>query len=224
MSKGKVIANLFLLALPVVLLSYYFSSNPFACPLASRTIAMDQFSREQRVNFIAAARALNGRVLKPSESFSFNQAVGPRTGKRGFLPAPSYLGSTRLASAGGGICLVSSCLYQVALLSGLTVDERVAHQKSVSSVAPGLDATVWYGQCDLKFSNRLEAPVQLRAEQSGPNELTISCWGSEELARKAAARQLRRREISQGKDLLVEVYLCSNQAETLVSRDRYLHR
>lgn len=211
-----------LLILPVVLAIYYLTSNPFACQLASRTINLDQYSREQRLNFICAAQALDGCVIGPNESFSFNRRVGPRTGKRGFMPAPSYLGASRVDSAGGGICLISSCLYQTALLAGLKVDERFAHGR-VTSVAPGLDATVWYGQCDLKLSNHLGAPVELRAFLSSPNELTIQFLGDYSLKAQAQTRQLRRREIAQGSDLLVEVYLAqnANNQETLVSRDRY---
>lgn len=220
LTGSKIAANILLAALPVVLACYYFQSNPFADELASRSINLDNYSREQRLNFICAAQALDGVVIAPGETFSFNRKVGPRTGKRGYVPAPSYLGQTRLNSAGGGICLISSYVYQAALLSGLKVDERFSHER-VTSVAPGLDATVWYGQCDLKLSNHMNEPVELRAYQTSPTDLKITFLGSRGLAEKAHERKLRRREILQGKNLLVEVYLDQKAGGSLISRDRY---
>ncbi len=228
------LATLALFATPVFLLAYYFNDHPYKAELAHRSVSLSHYSQEQRLNFITAARALDGTVIEPGQTFSFNAKVGPRTGSRGFVPASSYLGGSRVSSEGGGICLVSSCLYQTALLSGLTIKERAAHTTCVRSVPPGLDATVWYGKADLKLVNNYKQPVQIRCQtENSPAELVISIVGTDEMKAQAQTRELRRRELAfDGHNLLVEVYLDnksgpansslakSGQAN-LVSRDSY---
>jgi len=223
----KNLLNLALFALPLILLAYCIEGDSFKCELAHRSINLGHYSREQRVNFLTAARALDGCVIGAGETFSFNHRVGPRTGSRGFVPAPSYLGGSKLASAGGGICLISSCLYQTALLSGLDIKERAAHTTCVRSVPPGLDATVWYGQADLKLKNPYKEPVQIRCATPAIDELVLSIYGTDSMALTAQSRQLRRRELAfDGRNLLVEVYLDNSQLKSktgssLVSRDNY---
>ncbi len=221
------LATVALFATPIFLLTYYFNDHPYKAELARRTVSLSQYSREQRLNFITAARALDGAVIEPGQTFSFNAKVGPRTGSRGFVPAGSYLGGARVSSEGGGICLISSCLYQAALLSGLQIKERAAHTTCVRSVPPGLDATVWYGKADLKLVNPYKQPVQIRCEStSAPEELIISIVGSDDMKAQAKSRQLRRRELAfDGRNLLVEVYLDGDiqkkNQSSLVSRDSY---
>jgi vancomycin resistance protein VanW len=221
------LATLALFATPIFLLAYYFNDHPYKAEIARRTVSLSHYSREQRLNFITAARALDGAVIEPGQTFSFNAKVGPRTGSRGFVPAGSYLGGSRVSSEGGGICLVSSCLYQAALLSGLKVKERAAHTTCVRSVAPGLDATVWYGKADLKLVNAYKQPVQIRCDSEVPGVLAISIYGTEAMKDQAKSLSLRRRELAfDGRNLLVEVYLEGdkhnlNKPTSLVSRDSY---
>lgn len=230
------LATLALFATPIFLLAYYFNDHPYKAEVARRTVSLSHYSREQRLNFITAARALDGAVIEPGQTFSFNARVGPRTGSRGFVPAGSYLGGSRVSSEGGGICLISSCLYQAALLSGLQVKERAAHTTCVRSVPPGLDATVWYGKADLKLVNTYKQPVQIRCDIETPEELAISFFGTDAMKTEAKSRQLRRRELAfDGRNLLVEVYLDGdrnkisenktsenkNTQASLISRDSY---
>lgn len=223
----KNLLNLGLFALPVILLAYCYEGNPFKSELAHRSVSLSHYSRDQRVNFITAARALDGCVIGAGKTFSFNHRVGPRTGERGFVPAPSYLGGSKLASAGGGICLISSCLYQTALLSGLDIRERAAHTTCVRSVPPGLDATVWYGQADLKLKNPYNEPVQIRCSTPSNDELQVAIYGTDSMHSLAQNRQLRRRELAfDGRNLLVEVYLDKAEpgckaGSSLISRDNY---
>jgi vancomycin resistance protein VanW len=226
--KPAKLANLALFIAPLVLLTYYFADHPYKSELARRSVSLNQYSREQRLNFITAARAIDGAVIEPGQTFSFNQKVGPRTGSRGFVPAGSYVGGSRVASEGGGICLISSNLYQTALLSGLAVKERTAHTTCVRSVPPGLDATVWYGKADLKLVNPYNEPVQIRcSNQENPEELVLAIMGPDNLKAAAARRALRRRELGfDGRNLLVEVYVDNAGAQAqekseLVSRDSY---
>jgi vancomycin resistance protein YoaR len=147
--------------------------DPFAKEALVNGISIDRLTASERANITVAARALNGCVLRPGETFSFNRMVGPRTYRRGYAMSPSYLDSETPNTFGGGICVLSSLLYQVASKGGLAVVERHAHTRPMKTVKPGLDATVWYGGPDLKFTNRYSFPVQIRADvESG--ELRIS--------------------------------------------------
>ena len=213
-----------LICLPLALAVYFICSHPFKETLASRTIDLSRYSTNQRLNFLTAARALDGAVIKPGAVFSFNGRVGPRQSAKGFVPAPSYLAGRLTSSTGGGICLVSSTLYQVALLSGLQIVERTPHTDTVTSVAPGLDATVWYGRADLKIKNPYAVPVELSSHAEGDSlAIGIHADALTKVSQDAAGRAFRRRQISDGDKhtLLVEVYLKDGPAERLISRDRY---
>jgi vancomycin resistance protein YoaR len=225
-NKGQNRLEIVLLCLaPLALLLFFFATHPFKETLASRSIDLSKYSSSQRLNFLTAARALDGAVINPKGVFSFNGRVGPRQAERGFVPAPGYLEGQKQNTNGGGICLISSTLYQVALLSGLQIVERTAHTNTVNSVAPGLDATVWYGRTDLKFKNIYNAPLAINCREEGDN-LSISLMGDAVTKLTIEARQttLRRCQIacdSDSKNLLVEVFLKSGRSEHLVSRDRY---
>jgi len=112
----------------------------------------------------------------------------------------------------------------VALLSGLDVIERTPHTNTVASVAPGLDATVWYGRADLKIKNPYNQAVAIDCHQDG-EQLVMSIKGDTvtKLAVNNKGPELRRRQIGPAGDktLIVEVYLKENAGEHMVSRDRY---
>ncbi|MBI2811943.1 MAG: VanW family protein [Candidatus Melainabacteria bacterium] len=147
----------------------YWTTRPFADVVASKTVEIGDLSKAQRMNITLAAKFLDGATIKPGEQFSFNKLIGPRTERRGYLGAPSYVGPDTPSTTGGGICLLSSCTYQLALESGMAIDKRTAHLRTIKTVAPGLDATVWYGQSDLTFTNKTKSPIQFHAFQDGPN-------------------------------------------------------
>lgn len=215
--------NIFLALLIPALLTFHFATHPFATELAARSINLSAYAGAHRQNFASALSRLNGTVIEPGQVFSFNQRLGQRTSRGGYVPAPGYLGNDRIATKGGGICLISSNLYQLALLSGLDIVERSNHVRPVSSVAPGLDATVWYGSQDLKIKNNLPYPVEIACQVQG-NFASMKVMGKAGL--KPVKRQLERKEIARdNRTCLVEVYLLSynnGSPETrLVSRDCY---
>lgn len=112
-----------------------------------------------------AMQLLNGCVLLPGEEFSFNSAVGERETDRGFVKAPSIAsGDTMTATVGGGICQVSSLCYLAAVKAGLAIDERHAHTLQVGYAQPGFDASVSWGQWDLRLTNTTGVPLLLLAE------------------------------------------------------------
>jgi vancomycin resistance protein YoaR len=119
-------------------------------------------SAEGRSNNIRlATRYINGTLLMPGDSFSFNKTVGQRTIARGFQEAPIIIGNRIDAGVGGGICQVSSTLYNAALLSNLGFDERVNHTLTLSYVGLGFDATVDWGNIDYRFTNTLDYPIYI---------------------------------------------------------------
>ena len=147
--------KLLLFSVPLVLVVSGWFTQPFSRTLVAQNQSIQMLSTAQQSNLRIAARRLDGLVLRPGGEFSFNRVVGPRTWARGYRPAPSYLGGDSPATLGGGICLLSSALYQAALKAGLKIEQRVPHLRTIHSVPPGLDATVWYGGADLRFVNNL---------------------------------------------------------------------
>ncbi|MDR5709308.1 MAG: VanW family protein [Armatimonadota bacterium] len=126
-------------------------------------------------NILLTARLLRGRVLRTGEIFSFNEAVGPRTQARGFRPAPVILHEEFVPGDGGGVCQVSSTLFNAALLADLTILHRTNHSLPVSYLPLGRDATVIYGVVDLRFRND-GPPLLLWSEVRG-RELVVRFYG-----------------------------------------------
>ncbi|MGB9661192.1 MAG: VanW family protein [Moorellaceae bacterium] len=104
-------------------------------------------------NIRLAAQALDGKWLEPGGELSFNQIVGPRTEERGYREALVIESMNFTPGVGGGVCQVSTTLYNAALHAGLTVIERQPHALRVDYAPPGLDATVAYGLIDLRLRN-----------------------------------------------------------------------
>lgn len=115
-----------------------------------------------RVNNIRlAAGKLNGLILLPGDSFSFNEVIGPRTVERGYQPAPEIVNQELVEGVGGGICQVSTTLYNAALLGGMKIQYRRNHSMPLGYVPLGQDATVYYDTIDLRFRNDLDFPVAI---------------------------------------------------------------
>jgi len=126
-------------------------------------------SSENRISNIALAlKKINGTKLNPGEVFSFNKVVGKRTAQAGFKLAPVIMADKSMQDdIGGGICQVSSTLFNAAAMAGLEIVERYHHSFPVAYLDPGLDATVTWGGADLKFRNNKNTPIFIRAYRSG---------------------------------------------------------
>lgn len=127
-------------------------------------------------NLSLAASIINGTMVKPGEVFSFNRKVGPRTGTTGYRDALVIVGDKYEPGIGGGICQVSSTLYNACLLAGLEIIERHNHALAVAYIPLGLDATVAYGLQDYQFRNNTDYPVYIRAAAGG-GQLTVTIYG-----------------------------------------------
>ncbi|MBV6459194.1 MAG: hypothetical protein HONBIEJF_02337 [Fimbriimonadaceae bacterium] len=130
-------------------------------------------------NIKLASSILDGVVLMPGDRFSFNDTVGRRTQKSGFKIAGVYKNGRHDFDVGGGICQVSTTLYNAALLSNLKIVQRSNHSMPVPYVPLGRDATVDYGSHDLVFENNLDTPIAVSCQYS-PGKLTFTILGKKD--------------------------------------------
>ncbi|WP_094607443.1 hypothetical protein SPSIL_003980 [Sporomusa silvacetica DSM 10669] len=127
-------------------------------------------------NVKLSAQKIAGKLLYPGQIFSYNDTVGPREKSQGFKEAMEIINGEFVPGVGGGVCQVSSTLYNAVLLSGLAIVERTNHSKPLSYVPLGRDATVVYNILDFKFVNDSPAPVMIMAETIG-NKLNVGIFG-----------------------------------------------
>lgn len=163
----------------LVMLAIYFTV-PVPNELSSYSVSLDGLTKSQRRNICLAARKLNNIYINPGEVFSFNNVVGPRNLESGFLPSKAIFEGETLNSVGGGICLLSSVLYNAVIRSNMKIVERVAHSKLIRSVPAGLDATVWYGINDFKFKNISKDKVKIQA-LCGISRLNVLIKGKDKI-------------------------------------------
>ena len=116
---------------------------------------------DRTTNLKLAANKINGTVLMPGETFSYNQVVGARTIAAGYKEAPIYVQGQVVDGLGGGICQITSTLYNAVLYANLEIVERSNHQFVPSYVTVSRDATVVYGSIDFKFKNNRNYPIKL---------------------------------------------------------------
>lgn len=118
-------------------------------------------------NISLAAKAIDNHVVFPNETFSFNKVVGMRTPDKGYMKAPVIVRGELSEGVGGGICQVSSTLFNAVDRAGLEIVQRYSHSRRVPYVPPGRDATVSWGGPDLRFQNKYNQPVLIRAKRHG---------------------------------------------------------
>jgi vancomycin resistance protein YoaR len=134
-------------------------------------------AKDRNHNIKLAAAALNGHLIESGQLFSFNEAVGPRDLQQGYKEALIITDDKLVPGVGGGICQVSSTLYNAVLLSGLEVVERHNHTLPIDYISLGRDATLAYGTIDLRFKNSRPEPVMICSGVSG-NQLTVAILGT----------------------------------------------
>lgn len=118
-------------------------------------------SDNRATNIELATSAINGKWLMPGDTFSFNDVVGQRTAEKGYKDAPVIVGNKVDSDLGGGICQVSSTLYNAVARANINAAERTHHTLPSSYVELGMDATVDYGNIDYKFKNTLNYPIYI---------------------------------------------------------------
>ncbi len=154
-------------------------SEAFPDQLATFTTRYDVSDVDRSTNLQIACQKINGKVVLSGETFSYNKTLGPRTSSAGYRNGKIYSGGEVVDGIGGGICQISSTLYNAVLMSNLEIVERRNHQFVTSYVPAGRDATVVYGVIDFKFKNTRQYPVRIVA--SARNGIaTVSIYGIKE--------------------------------------------
>ena len=133
-------------------------------------------NQNRNTNVRLAAEAINGTVIKPGQEFSFNGTVGQRTEAKGYKGAAAYNNGEVVQEIGGGVCQVSTTLYNAVFKAGLTISSRRYHTFEPSYVTPGRDATVSWDQPDFKFINNSSTAIGLRASYAD-QKVTVSVYG-----------------------------------------------
>ena len=136
-------------------------------------------NKNRTTNLILAAGKINGTVLLPGEEFSYNGVVGKRTVEAGYKNAATYSNGQVVDDIGGGICQISSTLYDAAVFANMDITVRRNHQFVTSYLPAGKDATVVWGSQDFKFKNSRKYPVRITATVSG-GVATVQIWGVKE--------------------------------------------
>ncbi len=221
-------------ATPAFLLNCTRASATEWQKIAAYTTYFNAEDRGRCENIAIAASLIDNVTIQPYGEFSFNQTVGRRTAEAGFKQAKIIVNGEYVLGVGGGVCQVSTTLYNAALKSGLTVTEFHPHSLCVSYVAPSRDAMV-SSQSDLKFFNPRSHPVRLKTEVF-KDGVKITFYGKNEgdryeitanilseipppppIVKKGATDEILRASKNGVKS---EAYLERYKGETLLSRQR----
>ena len=131
---------------------------------------------KRNTNIRLAAAALNGTIVGPGQEVSFNDTVGQRTEAKGYQGAAAYNNGEVVQEIGGGVCQVSTTLYNAALKAGMKISMRRSHTFEPSYVTPGMDATVSWGGPDFRFINTSSSAIGIKASYSNQT-VTVSIYG-----------------------------------------------
>lgn len=136
------------------------------------------YDYNRNINLKLACEAIDGIIMNPGDTFSYNETLGERTPEKGYKPGASYVGGETVYDYGGGICQVSSTLYYCTIVSDLEIIERDCHGYASSYIPLSMDATVFWGGIDFKFRNNSEYPIRIDAKAEG-SHVTVSIVGTD---------------------------------------------
>lgn len=148
--------------------------------LGTYSTSYSSSSAARRKNVENGCRLIDAVLLYPGDEFSTYETIKPFTEENGYYPAGSYLNGKVVESLGGGICQVSTTLYNAVLLAELEVTERINHSMIVTYVKPSMDAAIAESAGkDFKFKNNLNSPVYIEGVTEG-KKITFTIYGAEE--------------------------------------------
>lgn len=162
-------------------------------------------NKDRNTNISLAAQAIDGVIIPPGEEFSFNNATGNRTLERGYKPAGAYLDGVLIEEPGGGVCQVSSTLYNAVVFSGLETTERHAHTFEPTYCTPGEDAMVsydGYAGPDMKFKNNSSTAIAIRAKLV-EQKLSVSIVGMP-ILEEGVKISMESKKISENDDSVIQ--------------------
>ena len=162
----KILKNGFfaLLALALVVCAV---GSVSASTLGEFSTKFNEHNTPRVTNLKLASTAINETILKPGDVFSYNETVGPTTAARGYQKSKIIVKGKEKEGFGGGVCQISSTLFNAAKNAGLEIIERHPHSKEVVYIEKGKDAATSYGGIDLKFKNTLPHPVRIYSSIEG---------------------------------------------------------
>ena len=170
-------------------------------------------------NVKRAAELIHNTVLLPGETFSYNEKVLPATAENGYGYGIIFLNGEKVPGMAGGICQVSSTLYNAVLEAGIKADERTNHSLFVDYVPYGQDATMNDSGLDFKFTNPYDIPILVQATTSG-SYLTIPLWSAPEVLGEMDYKAYTEAKGPKTYDTYLQAF---NAAGELVSTE-FLHR
>ncbi|MCL2840404.1 MAG: VanW family protein [Defluviitaleaceae bacterium] len=127
--------------------------------IGSHETEFDTDSKNRATNITVAAESINGHIVHPGQVFSFNETVGPTIQRRGYKKDIIYVDGEKKKGFGGGVCQVSTTIFNAAESAGMTIVERHDHSRPVGYAKPGKEAATSYGGIDFKFKNEKTHPV-----------------------------------------------------------------
>jgi len=145
--------------------------------ISAFTTDMGVSSSNRIHNVLLMGRYLDGTIVRPGQTFSFNGTIGPRTVERGFVEGQMILGGLLVPSIGGGVCQVATTIFNAAFEAGLPIRERHNHSFYISHYPMGRDATVSWGGPNLVFRNDLDHAILIKASGNS-STLTVSFYGT----------------------------------------------
>ena len=143
--------------------------------ISSSTTYYSTSDTNRNTNIYLGAKNINGTLLMPGESFSFNTLIGDTTPDKGYMPGSVYIGNKVEVGYGGGICQVSSTLHNAVVKSGILPDQRLNHSMPVGYMDLGMDATIAYGYIDYVFTNPFEYPIYIEGYTTS-NSVTFTIY------------------------------------------------
>jgi vancomycin resistance protein YoaR len=163
----KIIKKFILKLFPIFLFFIPLHAEPVI--IASFAASVEDQDADVKHNITLACNRLNGYVIQPSAIFSFNEIIGEGNAKAGYKNGRVFYKDEVVYEPGGGLCEVSSTVFNAMLMAGFNITERHRHIKPVGYVPIGLDATIKYGKKDLRMKNPYKQPVVVRASMNDKN-------------------------------------------------------
>ena len=143
--------------------------------LAVHETRFSENEKNRNTNIVRAAEAINGHIVQPGAVFSYNKTVGPTNEKRGYKKSTIFVDGEKTKGVGGGVCQVSTTLFNAAEEAGMTILERHDHSRPVEYAISGEEAATSYGGIDFKFTNEKPYPIIINAAvNNGKIRIAIS--------------------------------------------------
>ena len=187
--------------------------------ILGRMVTRTNSVAKRNQNIEIASQAIDGTLLSPGEVFSLNEVVGKRTQARGYRTATVFVAAELVPGVGGGVSQVTGTVFNAAALAGLRIVEVNPHSRPVSYLPLGRDATVAYGDKDLKFVNNTKSPIFVACSLRGTT-LTATLFGATVTGRRVTLTP-RVHSLSPGR-INAELYRTIRQGGEVIAKERLL--